>query len=95
VPERPFARRKLVEKFSPEESEKLLRLSNVFEKAVRLFDRNVEAAVAWLRSPKRALGYKAPLTYAGEGARRYGGRWSSKGIAVVFYEADFLQGQTP
>ena len=63
LPQRTLARRKVVGKLSPEESERLLRLSNIFEKAVGLFEGNVEAAVAWLRSPKRALGYKAPLTY--------------------------------
>jgi putative toxin-antitoxin system antitoxin component (TIGR02293 family) len=64
VPERTLARRRVAGRLSSEESEKLLRLSNIFEQAVDLFEGDVKAAVAWLRSPKRALAYKAPLTYA-------------------------------
>jgi putative toxin-antitoxin system antitoxin component (TIGR02293 family) len=64
VPERTLARRRVAGRLSAEESEKLLRLSHIFEQAVGLFEGNVEAAVVWLRSPKRELAYKAPLTYA-------------------------------
>jgi len=64
VPQRTLARRKVVGRLSPEESERLLRLSRIFEKAVALFEGNVDAAVAWLRRPKRALGDKSPLTYS-------------------------------
>ena len=64
VPQRTLARRKVVGRLSSEESERLLRLSRIFEKAVALFEGNVNAAVAWLRRPKRALGDKSPLTYS-------------------------------
>jgi putative toxin-antitoxin system antitoxin component (TIGR02293 family) len=64
VPERTLARRRVAGRLSSEESEKLLRLSNIFEQAVGLFEGDVKAAVAWLRSPKRALAYNAPLAYA-------------------------------
>ena len=64
VPERTLARRRVAGRFSSEESEKLLRLSHVFEQAVSLYEGDVKAAVAWLRSPKRALSYNPPLTYA-------------------------------
>ena len=64
IPERTLARRRVAGRLSSQESEKLLRLSNIFERAVGLFEGDVKAAVAWLRSPKRALAYKAPLTYA-------------------------------
>jgi putative toxin-antitoxin system antitoxin component (TIGR02293 family) len=64
VPERTLARRRVAGRLSPEESEKLLRLSHIFEQAVGLFEGDVKAAVAWLRSPKKALAYKAPLMYA-------------------------------
>ena len=72
VPERTLARRRVAGRLSSEESEKLLRLSYIFEQAVDLFEGNVEAAVAWLRTPKKALAYKTPLTYAGTeiGARQ-------------------------
>jgi putative toxin-antitoxin system antitoxin component (TIGR02293 family) len=64
VPERTLARRRVACRLSAEESEKLLRLSHIFEQAVGLFEGDVKAAVAWLRSPKKALAYNAPLTYA-------------------------------
>jgi putative toxin-antitoxin system antitoxin component (TIGR02293 family) len=64
IPQRTLARRKVIGKLSSEESERLLRLSRVFEKAVALFEGNVDAAVVWLRRPKRALGHKSPLTYS-------------------------------
>jgi putative toxin-antitoxin system antitoxin component (TIGR02293 family) len=64
VPQRTLARRRVVGRLSSEESERLLRLSRVFEKAVALFEGNVDAAIAWLKRPKRALGNKSPLTYS-------------------------------
>ena len=63
IPERTLARRKARGKFAPDESERLLRLSTVFEKAVELFEGDVPTAVAWLRSPKAALGHQTPLDY--------------------------------
>jgi putative toxin-antitoxin system antitoxin component (TIGR02293 family) len=64
VPQRTLARRRVVGRLSSEESERLLRLSRIFEKAVALFEGNVDAAIAWLKRPKRALGDKSPLTYS-------------------------------
>lgn len=64
VPQRTLARRKVVGRLSLEESERLLRLSRIFEEAVALFEGNVDAAVLWLKRPKRALGNKSPLTYS-------------------------------
>lgn len=63
LPERTLARRKVTGRLTSGESERLLRLSKVFEQAVGLFEGNVETAVAWLETPKRALGGKSPWTY--------------------------------
>jgi putative toxin-antitoxin system antitoxin component (TIGR02293 family) len=63
LPERTLARRKVAARLTSGESERLLRLSKAFEQAVRLFEGNVPAAVAWLKTPKRALGDKSPWTY--------------------------------
>jgi putative toxin-antitoxin system antitoxin component (TIGR02293 family) len=63
LPERTLARRKVAARLTPGESERLLRLAKAFEQAVRLFEGNVPAAVAWLKTPKRALGDKSPWTY--------------------------------
>jgi putative toxin-antitoxin system antitoxin component (TIGR02293 family) len=56
IPERTLARRKAIGRLAPKESERLLRLSTVFEKAVELFDGDVRAAVQWLTTSKKALG---------------------------------------
>jgi putative toxin-antitoxin system antitoxin component (TIGR02293 family) len=64
IPERTLARRKASGKLEPQESERLLRVSNLFEKCVELFEGDVAAAVNWLTSPKKALNHQSPLLYA-------------------------------
>ncbi len=59
-----MARRKAAGRLAPDESERLLRISTVFEKTVDLFEGDVAGAVAWLTSPKRALGRETPLAYS-------------------------------
>ncbi len=64
IPERTLARRKASGKLTPEESERLLRISAVFEAAVDLFEGDVSAAVNWLTTPRKVLGDRPPLAYA-------------------------------
>jgi putative toxin-antitoxin system antitoxin component (TIGR02293 family) len=64
IPERTLARRKAAGKLKPDESERLLRVSNLFERCVELFDGDVTAAVNWLVSTKTALNRQTPLLYA-------------------------------
>jgi putative toxin-antitoxin system antitoxin component (TIGR02293 family) len=64
IPERTLARRRVAGKLTPEESERLLRVASIFEKAAELFEGDLEAAVGWLTSPKKALGQQQPLLYA-------------------------------
>jgi len=64
IPERTLARRRTAGRLAPEESERLLRISSVFEKAVELFDDDVASAVQWLTTQKKALGGEIPLRYA-------------------------------
>ena len=64
IPERTLARRKSKGKFTPEESERLLRLSTVFELAVELFEGDNAAALRWLTAPRKALEGNTPLAYA-------------------------------
>jgi putative toxin-antitoxin system antitoxin component (TIGR02293 family) len=64
IPERTLARRKTAGKLTSEESERLLRVSAVFEKAVELFEGDVTVAVKWLTTSQKALGHKPPLSYA-------------------------------
>jgi putative toxin-antitoxin system antitoxin component (TIGR02293 family) len=64
VSRRTLARRKAGGRLEPDESERLLRLSTLFEKSVELFEGDVTAAVTWLSSPKKVLNQQAPLQYA-------------------------------
>lgn len=64
IPERTLARRKAAGRLSPEESERLFRISTIFEKAVELFEGDAAAAVSWFMSPRSALGNRSPLTYS-------------------------------
>src|SRR5208282_4730752 len=64
IPERTLARRKASGKLTPDESERLLRISAVFEQAVELFEGDSAAAVKWLTSPKKAFDNESPLVYS-------------------------------
>jgi putative toxin-antitoxin system antitoxin component (TIGR02293 family) len=64
TPPRTLARRKASGRLSSEESEKLLRLSAIFEMTMDLFDGDRENALAWLSSPKRELESRTPLEYS-------------------------------
>lgn len=64
IPDRTLARRKAASRLAPDESERLLRLSTIFEKAVGLFEGDIPAAVTWLTSAKKALGNQTPLGYS-------------------------------
>lgn len=56
-----FARRRQAGKLSPEESERILRISRVFERAMDLFHADRGAARQWLDTPLPALGGRAPM----------------------------------
>lgn len=58
------ASRRRAGRFNAIESERLFRLSRIFEQAVQLFDGDRAAAVTWLDSPCRALGGEVPLDFA-------------------------------
>ena len=64
IPERTLARRKTAGRLTSEESERLLRVSTVFEKAVELFEGDAAAAVKWLTTSHRALGSHPPMAYS-------------------------------
>jgi putative toxin-antitoxin system antitoxin component (TIGR02293 family) len=64
IPDRTLARRKAAGRLAPEESERLLRISTIFEKAVGLFEGDAEAAIHWLTTPKKALNGQQPLQYS-------------------------------
>lgn len=64
IPERTLQRRRSSGRLSSDESERLLRISNIFEKAVDLFEGDANAVVQWLTTPKRALNGQEPLQYS-------------------------------
>jgi putative toxin-antitoxin system antitoxin component (TIGR02293 family) len=61
IAERTLARRRTAGRLRPDESERLLRLATIVEKAVELFEGDVGAAMSWLKSPRRVLGDQTPL----------------------------------
>ena len=64
LPPRTMMRRKAEGRLQPDESERLLRISAVFEKAVELFEGDAAAARRWLTAPSKELSDKAPLDFA-------------------------------
>lgn len=56
-----LARRRRAGRLSPEESERILRISRVFEGAVHLFRGDRAAATRWLDTPLPALANRAPM----------------------------------
>jgi putative toxin-antitoxin system antitoxin component (TIGR02293 family) len=63
IPERTLARRKAMGKLTPDESDRLVRVAFIFEKAAALFEWEVAPAVQWLLTPKAALSGEVPLRY--------------------------------
>lgn len=64
IPKRTYARRKAAGRLAPDESERLLRISLIFERAVDLFEGSAGRAVDWLVRPKKALANATPFDYA-------------------------------
>lgn len=62
IPTRTVHRRKAEGRLRPDESDRLLRLTRLFGRAIELFEGDNVAALEWLRSPSRALGGATPLT---------------------------------
>jgi putative toxin-antitoxin system antitoxin component (TIGR02293 family) len=71
ISEGSFARRKKLGRLSPEESERLLRLGRIFERALQLYDGDRDGAREWLETTIPALGAQRPLdlVQTGPGAR--------------------------
>lgn len=57
---RTLARRREKGRFTADESDRLLRVSRVFGKALALFEGNLEAARTWLSTPAPALAGRTP-----------------------------------
>lgn len=61
IPPRTLQRRRAGGRLEPDESDRLVRLSRIYGKAIELFEGDNRAALTWLRSPLMALGGAAPL----------------------------------
>lgn len=61
IPPRTLQRRKATGRLEPDESDRLLRLSRIYGKAIELFEGDNPAALQWLQSPLKALGGTSPL----------------------------------
>lgn len=61
ISEGSFARRKQTGRLSPQESERLLRVGRVFERATALFEGDSIEAHQWLETPIPSLGGQRPL----------------------------------
>lgn len=64
LPQRTLMRRKAAGRLLPDESERLLRISGVFEKALQLFEQDADRARRWLTTPNRELDNTPPLGFA-------------------------------
>src|SRR5438128_10332119 len=64
IPRRTLARRKRDGRLGPDESDRLLRASRVFARALALFEGDREAATEWLTSRQPALGGAVPIALA-------------------------------
>jgi putative toxin-antitoxin system antitoxin component (TIGR02293 family) len=64
IPERTLARRRSEGRLTSDESERLLRISRVFESAVDLFEGDSTNALKWLTTPKKAFENQTPLAYS-------------------------------
>jgi len=56
-------RRKAAGRLSPDESDKVMRLSRLLEHATKVFG-DIEKARTWMKFPQRGLGGAVPLDYA-------------------------------
>jgi putative toxin-antitoxin system antitoxin component (TIGR02293 family) len=63
IPQRTITRRKAEGRFKPDESERVLRIARLFERAVEVVG-GEQGAQQWFQSPVKGLGGKTPLEFA-------------------------------
>jgi putative toxin-antitoxin system antitoxin component (TIGR02293 family) len=64
IPLRTLTRRKREGRFHQDESDRLVRASRIFARALSLFEGDRDAAKHWLSEPQKALGGEVPLAVA-------------------------------
>ena len=63
IPKRTLTRRKQQGRLNAQESEKVLRVARLYDRALEVFEDSA-AAEKWLKEPARGLGDASPLYYA-------------------------------
>jgi putative toxin-antitoxin system antitoxin component (TIGR02293 family) len=64
IPLRTLSRRRKAGRLYPDESDRLVRVARVVDKAVQLFEGDRAAAMQWLQKPQPALDGREPLDFA-------------------------------
>ena len=64
IPSRTLSRRRVEGRLRPDESERLLRVSTLFDKAVALFEGDNGSALRWLQTSQPGLGGAVPFEFA-------------------------------
>jgi putative toxin-antitoxin system antitoxin component (TIGR02293 family) len=64
IPLRTLMRRKAQRRLQPDESDRLLRASRIFGRALELFEGDIAAARRWLSTPLPAIGGARPIAVA-------------------------------
>ncbi len=64
IPQRTLTRRQREGRLRPDESDRVLRASAIFDMVVELFEGDTEAARKWLETPQAGLGGETPLDFA-------------------------------
>ena len=64
IPSRTLARRREDGRLDPDESDRLVRVSRVYGRALELFEGDAAQALRWLSSPQPALGGTVPFELA-------------------------------
>ena len=63
IPKRTLTRRKQQGRLNTQESEKVLRVARLYDRALEVFE-DSDATERWLKEPARGLGEASPLSYA-------------------------------
>jgi putative toxin-antitoxin system antitoxin component (TIGR02293 family) len=63
IASRTLARRKKEGRFQPDESERILRIASLFDRALQVLHKQNRVRL-WFKSPQKGLGGKTPLEYA-------------------------------
>lgn len=64
IPQRTLTRRKREGRFREDESDRLVRASRIFARALSLFEGDRDATKHWLSTPQKALGAEIPFVLA-------------------------------